>query len=248
MEDKVTTQIEMEKLYAKNQIMHRIKKEFIDAGAVEGLAEKAIPSAFGLDLLAQMVLHKRASVEVLTGILWRHFEEESDNPWQACADMLVKAAEADVVDYKYNQFIVKWLISAEAQKDIDQFQYPLPMIIKPEQIKDNKTSGYMTIKTSVILKNNHHDDDVYLEHLDRMNSIKLSVSERTVAMVRNQWKNLDCPKDGEEIEDYLKRVKAFEKYDKCSRDVIDGLFTLGNEFYLTHRYDKRGRCYAQGLT
>jgi DNA-directed RNA polymerase len=21
---------------------------------------------------------------------------------------------------------------------------------------------------------------------------------------------------------------------------------LGNEFYLTHRYDKRGRCYAQG--
>ena len=30
------------------------------------------------------------------------------------------------------------------------------------------------------------------------------------------------------------------------REVMEALFMMGNEFYLTHRYDKRGRCYAQG--
>lgn len=245
MEDKVTTQIEMERMYAKNQLIHRIKKEFLDAGALEGLAEKGIDGAFGLDLLVQMYLHKRTTVEVLVGILWRHFLHH-ENPFQACADALYEAVEKDLADYQMNQFVVKWMISPEVQKEIDQYQYPLPMIVPPNEIKDNKTTGYMTIKGSVILKNNHHEDDVCLEHLNKMNSIKLCINEHTLSMVRNEWKNLDQPKDGEEVKEYLKRVKAFEKYDKTSRDILDGLFMMGNEFYLTHKYDKRGRTYCQG--
>jgi len=72
------------------------------------------------------------------------------------------------------------------------------------------------------------------------------MNPHTVRMVQNQWANLDKPKEGESYEEFKKRQRAFEKFDKTSRDVLDGLFTLGNEFYLTHKYDKRGRTYCQG--
>lgn len=65
-------------------------------------------------------------------------------------------------------------------------------------------------------------------------------------MVKNKWKNLDKPKSGETREDFEKRRKAFLKYDKVAKDVIGLLIQEGNEFYLTHKYDKRGRVYCQG--
>ena len=50
-----------------------------------------------------------------------------------------------------------------------------------------------------------------------------------------------------QYEDYQKRVRAFQKYDRTARDVMTMVEVSGNgEFYLTHRYDKRGRCYSQG--
>ncbi|MDN8660510.1 hypothetical protein Q0N58_15295, partial [Staphylococcus aureus] len=75
------------------------------------------------------------------------------------------------------------------QDEIAQFQYPLPMVVEPEPVLHNKQTGYVTVKGSVILKNNHHDDDVVLEHLNEMNSIKLRMNEHTVANVQNQWRN-----------------------------------------------------------
>lgn len=241
------TQFNMEKIYAKNQLMSRIKQEFIAAGFEKFLASNNVPVEFGLDLLVQMQVHKRTTPAILIGILYRHFENE-DNPLQACADALLYAASKDVMDYKDidSRFVVRYVISDDVQQEIDIYQYPLPMIVPPNQIKDNKTTGYMTIKGSVILKNNHHDDDVVLEHLDRMNGIKLCMNPETVRMVQNQWANLDNPKEDETFEEYKKRVRAFEKYDRTSRDVLESLFTFGNEFYLTHKYDKRGRTYSQG--
>lgn len=243
----VQTQFDMEKLFAKNQLMGRIKKEFVDAGFEKFLVSKDVPVEFGLDLLVQMQVHKRASVAVLVGILHRHFEDEA-NPLQACADALLHAAANDVMDLKTvdQRFVVKYVLSDDVQNEIDKYQYPLPMVVKPNDIKDNRTTGYMTIKGSVILKNNHHDGDLVLEHLTRVNGIKLCMNPETVRMIQNKWKNLDKPKDDESFEDYKKRVRAFDKYDRTSRDVLDSLFTLGNEFYLTHKYDKRGRTYSQG--
>lgn len=247
MEDKVTTQLAMERIFAKNQLLKRIKTEFIEAGFEKFLVERDIPVEFGLDLLVQMHLHKRTTVEVLVGILYRHFEGY-DDPMQACANALLYASQKDVMDWNDmdRKFIVKYVLSKDVQDEIDQYQYPLPMIVQPEPIKDNKTTGYLTINGSVILKNNHHEDDVVLEHLTEMNNIKLCINPNTVRMVQNQWKGLAKPEDGEKFEEYQKRVRAFEKYDRTSRDILDSLFTLGNEFYLTHKYDKRGRTYCQG--
>ena len=239
-------QMELEKLYNKNQLLKRVRAEFIDCKEVsfpKYIVSKGIPEAFGIDLLAQMALHKRANLVTLIGTLRHHC-----NTAQEVADLIYKAAEADLVDYNHPMqiFVVKFTISADVQAELDRFQFPLPMVVPPREVKSNKQHGMLTGSGSIILRNNHHDDDVCLDHINRLNNIKLTINTNTVNMVLNKWKNLDRPKAGESKEDFIRRKKAFEKYDTVARDVIALLTQEGNEFYLTHKYDKRGRTYCQG--
>lgn len=39
-------------------------------------------------------------------------------------------------------------------------------------------------------------------------------------------------------------LRAFRKFDTDARDVIDALLLNDDGFWLTHKYDKRGRTYA----
>lgn len=239
-------QLELEELYNKNQTITRIKKEFTsyeDGELLRYMSTNEIDPDFGLDLLVQMVLHKRCQLPTLVGILRRHFDDS-----QMTVDHLMKCAELDLVDWSpvARQFIVKIDITPDVQADIDRFQYPLPMVIPPRTITGNAETGYLRSKGSIILRKNHHDDDVCLDHINRVNRIKFALDHDTAHMISNNWRNLDKPKSGETEEDFKKRKRAFEKYDRTAKDVMDLIGIHGNEFYLTHRYDKRGRVYCQG--
>lgn len=162
--------------------------------------------------------------------------------------MLLVATLCDLVDWSaaLKLFIVKFDISPEVQAEIDRFQYPLPMVIKPMKVRNNHDTGYILSRNSLILKKNHHDDDICLDHINRVNNIKFTLNFDTAHMIANSWRNLDKPKSGETKQDFDRRVRAFEKYDRTAKDVINLLVQYGNEFYLTHKYDKRGRIYCQG--
>ena len=190
-----------------------------------------------------MQLHKRCKLDVLLGTLRGHCETA-----QEVADLILKCAEADLVDYDptLEIFIVKFLVSNDVQEELDKYQYPLPMVVEPEAVYSNSTTGYLTIPGSLILKKNHHEDDICLDHINRMNKVKLTINNDTASMIKNQWKGLDKMKEGDTKEDFEKRKKAFAKYDKTAKEVIAKLTEHGNEFYLTHRYDKRGRTYSAG--
>lgn len=242
-----TTQIELEGLYAKNHLMKRLRAEFDVEGMDTFCTEHELPRKFTIDLMAQISLHRRAPMSTLVGILHHHFGDTKQD-LQTCADTIWRAAEAGVVNYDPIawQFTVRFDVSDAVQGELERFQYPLPMVVPPRPIQGNRDTGYFTITGSVILKDNHHEDDVCLDHLNRVNQIPLVINPDTARMVVNQWRNLDHQKEGETQKDFEKRLRAFEKYDRVSRDVIDALFMTGEPFYLTHRYDKRGRCYAQG--
>jgi hypothetical protein len=243
-------QIELEKLYSKNQTVSRIRSEFTNCELFKFekyLEKQRIPVDFGLDLLVQMVLHKRCSPSTMVGILRHHFEPAPDAS-QLCADMLERALVANLMgwDARNQQFVVIIDITEDVQRDLDRFQFPLPMVVPPRRVRDNEDTGYFTCRGSIILRKNHHSDDVCLDHINRVNRIRFSIDHVTARMIKNRWRNLDKPKDGESQEEFAKRVKAFDKYDRTSKEVIDKLLAHGNEFYLTHRYDKRGRIYCQG--
>lgn len=241
-------QIEIEKLFHKNQLFPRIEAEFLDCKELDfvGYIKSCeINVDFAIDLLVQMVLHKRAHLPTLVGALRKHF----DGDCQATTDELHKAVVADLVDWSpvARQFIIKFGISSDVQEDLDRYQYPLPMVVEPKQLESNRDSGYYTGSGSVILRQNHHDEDVCLDHLNHVNKTKFRINQDVASTIKNRWRNLDKPKLDEEQGEYQKRVKAFEKYDRTAHDVIDHLGLAGEgEFYLTHKYDKRGRTYCQG--
>jgi hypothetical protein len=242
----VAHQIELERLYSKNQTIPKVRAEFFNCEEVnfkEYFIENEIPVNFGLDLLVQMALHKRANLQTLIGLLYNHF-----NDAQITANMLLRAVMADLIDWDpaFKTFIVKFEITPEIQEDIDRFQYPLPMVVEPRLITKNRETGYYLNQGSVILRNNHHEDDVCLDHLNRMNSIKFTINDDTAQMVHNKWKNLDKPKEGELREEFEQRKKAFQKYDRMAKSVMALLTQHSTHFHLTHKYDKRGRVYCQG--
>lgn len=249
-------QWELEKLHAKNNLLPRLRSEFTDQQGFDfkGALEAAgIPVEFGIDLLAQIALRKRADVTTLVGLLRHHFREYAQ-PAQACADMLAKSVECGVVLYQPKarsgtdeyEFVVRVDISQATQAELDCFQYPMPMVVPPKKLIRNDQSGYLSLEQSVILKNNHHDDDVCLEHINRMNRIPLSINVDVVTTVNNTWKNIDRQKEDETPAEFTKRKRAFDKYQRTCYTVFSTLLEHENKFYLTHRYDKRGRIYSQG--
>lgn len=243
-----TRQVELEQLFNKNQLLDRISREFTECRQFDFVAyleQEEIPVRFGISLLVQMALHKRTTVSTLVGLLRNHIGGDA----QETADLLVRCVNAQLVtwDPALQQFIVIFTIAEETQEEIDRYQFPLPMVVPPRPIRDNMSTGYLLGRqSSVILNGHHHENDVCLDHLNRVNAIRFSLDMQTAAMIKNQWRNLDRRKDGESTADFQSRKRAFEKYDRVAKDVISQLTEFGNVHYMTHQYDKRGRTYCAG--
>ena len=132
-------------------------------------------------------------------------------------------------------------------KLINQYQYLPPMVVPPRPVKDNKGSGYLSIKwDSLILKNNHHELDICLDNINRFNSVAFALDDRVIRNIRDNRKHLDSPKSEETHDEWQARVESFLKMERESMKVFAMLINEGNRFYLTHKYDKRGRTYCQG--
>ena len=237
------TQINFEKLYAKNQTIPRVKQEFINAGFSKLLEDNDIPVKFGLSVLAHIALHKRANFPTMLGLTKHHFDS-----LQACSDALLDMAKKDFLnwDERVQQFIVRFGYDAKVQAELDQYQYPLPMLVKPKEVTHNLETGYLTIPGSMILKNNHHNDDICLDHINTLNSIEFSLNTEVVHTINNNWKGVDKQKPGESYSTFKQRVNNFLKYTSTAKDIIAAIFINGNKFHLTHKYDKRGRTYSMG--
>lgn len=239
-------QIELEKLFNKNQLHRRIQKEFVECEIpfTEVMEANGIPLPFGYDLLTQMQLHKRTDVPTLVGILRRHMKGDG----QATADMIRVCVEAELLKYdvQLRQFIVHFEITRDVQEELDRFQFPLPMVVKPQPVKGNNETGYILGTGSLLLRDNHHSDDICLDHINRVNQVPFSIDLKTALMVQNQWKSLDKQKSDETKADFERRRKAFARYDQASKDVMKLLTHLDNRHFVTHKYDKRGRTYCMG--
>ena len=59
-----------------------------------------------------------------------------------------------------------------------------------------------------------------------MNKTRFRINQDVATTIKNRWRNLDKPKPDEEIEEYKKRVRAFEKYDRTAHDVMQHLGLL----------------------
>ena len=195
--------------------------------------ENDIPYELGINLLIQMSLHNVCNIETLVGLL-----DINNNP-QETANNLIKCIKSDLVDYSTdsNLFFVRYIPNEDILTKIKEFIYPLPMLVDPEDLTFNGQSPYKTYNTHRIMghKMNRHNDDICLDHLNRVNKIALSLDENVISTCKNKWKV-----NKEETK------KSLGIFMKTVNDIYQSLLIHGNKFYLSHKYDKRGRTYCEG--
>ena len=160
------------------------------------------------------------------------------------AELLATLADLDVYDlFKHTDRGSIYLVSAfeldeKIVKFIEQTMYLPPMICPPREIRTNHDSGYLTKRESMILgKGNFHTENICLDSINKFNQVALSLNVRLLKTFSEEpKKEFTDPAKKEQWMTFVK--KSYEVY----RDLVQH----GNEFWLTHRVDKRGRTYAQG--
>ena len=240
-DEKNEIQFNLETLYSKHQLLPILRDQFDEIAQQypeDGDRE------FIRDMLAQICLHRQADPPTLVGIL----SPKYGTP-QQIADKLLLMCEFDYIDYNeaMGKFIVKYDVSRDIQEMLDRYQYPLPMIVPPCLIEDNHTTGYLTIPGSVVLNGSSYftTKDMCLDHLNRANKVPLALDYSVITS--NQGKYIKpTRKEGESYEDYRKRLKQASVFYAVSLEVMEGVSVLSDVMYLTHKYDRRGRCYASG--
>lgn len=116
--------------------------------------------------------------------------------------------------------------------------YLPPMVCEPIELKSNYCSGYLSHKDSVILgPGNHHEGDVCLDVLNTMNRVALKLDTEFLCTLDEMPNHeLDTAEKRDQWAAFKVQSLRFYKI------MVDN----GNEFYLTHKVDKRGRAYSQG--
>ena len=120
---------------------------------------------------------------------------------------------------------------------INKFKYLPPMVCKPNVLTSNINTSHLTIKKSVILgKANYHEKKQAIDVINIANSVKLSLDPRILEFEETPNKELDT----------IQKKQQFSELNRTSTEVYNEIMELGNEFYLTWNFDKRGRTYSDG--
>lgn len=129
-------------------------------------------------------------------------------------------------------------LSLQLQEYIANCAYLPPLVHKPRKLRHNKDTPYLTIgQDSVILNKGHHNDDVCLDVLDSKNSVALCLDLEFLSTVEEMPNNeLDTPE----------KQTMWLNMKRQSHEFYLLMAGQGNKFYLHHKYDKRGRIYANG--
>lgn len=236
-------QIQNELKFNNFQEAKRIKTYFLeeDKELQEIIKKNQIDSKLAIELVSFMYLCDHANIDMIVGHMLRFFPDV-----QSCCDWIDKAIDWDLVDYNGKSFTSCWSIPKSLQKEMEAYQYPLPMLVKPRERKKNTDSAFLTQdKDSVFCGTTFSPEDACIEVLTIQDHIPLKLNMSIVQLTKNQWKSLvGGQKPDETKEHYQEKLEQFNKYDKSARSLVEKFKDY--TFYLINKYDKRGRLYDQG--
>ena len=129
-------------------------------------------------------------------------------------------------------------LSDTLTKFIENSQYLPPMVCEPLELTHNYSSGYLTHNDSLILgSGNHHDGDICLDTLNTMNRVALKLDTDFLCKVEEE------PTFELDSQD---KVDQWKRFKRQSTEFYVLMAEQGNQFYLNHKVDKRGRAYCHG--
>lgn len=262
--ERIQLQISLEHKYNKKQKYKIIKQtlkpllEPVETSIVEKFGSEGLEHT--LEILCVLFQRETITMNYLVPMILERQDLSIDKS-AYIAELIVFGAEIDLWDLskdRYTRIFNKWEMDKETLDIINEFRFLNPMIVKPLEVNhkgNNRGSGYLTIGSdSLLLGGQYHTKDICTNVLNQMNSTKFELNVELMKLFRNNWNNMDKPKlaDGidqlrdETQEEYEKRLLAFEEYEQLVFKTAIELYHCDNQFYLTHKYDKRGRLYCIG--
>lgn len=195
-----------------------------------------------------------------------HFSDKTE-AITTVAELMAVLCLTDAFDIcKANKFASLAVISRitlpdELLKLINDSAYLPPMVCIPNELVNNYSSGYLSHSDSLILgSGNHHEGDICLDVLNTINGVKLQLDTAFLSTVEEdptkeftvEWAHKKAGEKGKTITDAEAKIRVDKAIQNWHRFKVQSyqfyslMANQGNEFYLTHKVDKRGRIYAQG--
>lgn len=194
---------------------------------------KSVEYSLSVDIIAHMFFYKRATPATVVGLVYQRFKNTD-----LILEVLDKLIQSDLLDYNTDlkQVITVYALNPEEMEYLSKMMYPRPLVVKPEKLRRNSDTGYWyNNKGCVVLKSHYMPEDVNLDHLNRVNSIPLRINKEVLENRENKPKKI------------LPTVQDRENWNRFARQQREIAEEYsGRDFYLTHKYDKRGRVYCQG--
>ena len=148
----------------------------------------------------------------------------------------------------------------ECKAELANVMYALPMVIEPVKVRNhenNRGSGYLLTKhDSLILNGKWYEGSICREYLDTVNSVQLCLNHDVIELFEHKLDKqsiidkviLNNAINGTNNKPETAVKQAEDNWHLMLKQTEIGTKLLeGKIFYLTHKYDARGRCYAQGF-
>ena len=194
--------------------------------------KSSIEAEIAKDILAQLLFYKRTTPDVLVGLLYKRFPNT-----EVVLSVLDALIEQDYLDYtERHQIVTKFSLPQEEENKLQTLMYPLPLVVPPLPLKRNSDSGYWyAARTCLVLRSSFMKGDINLDHLNRVNAISFRINKEVLSNRKHTPK-----KELPTVQDRANWQKFVEQQEQVAKFYED------TPFYLTHKYDKRGRIYCQG--
>lgn len=160
------------------------------------------------------------------------------------AELMAVLCHTDAFDiYKESKMASLMVVSRIPLSDaltkfIENSQFLPPMVCEPLPLTHNYSSGYLTHNDSLILgSGNHHDGDICLDTLNTMNRVALKLDTDFLCKVEEE------PTFELDSQD---KVDQWKRFKRQSTEFYVLMTEQGNNLYLNHKVDKRGRAYCHG--
>ena len=147
----------------------------------------------------------------------------------------------------------------ECKAELANVMYALPMVVEPVKVRNhvnNRGSGYLLTKhDSLILNGKWYEGSICREYLDTVNSVQLCLNHDVIELFEHKLDKqsiidkviLNNAINGTNTNPETAAKQAEDNWHLMLKQTTVGTKLLeGRVFYLTHKYDTRGRCYAQG--
>lgn len=201
-------------------------------------------------ICAALLIHKKMYIHNLVEMMVKKSWLPSTTAASKIAEVIIQMMEVDMVDYiykgKYLEIHSKWSMTEDMVNEYKNKIYKLPMVIPPNRVNmnhDNKGSGYYLDEKDSLILAHHHSKRICTDVIETLNNIPLTINKKVVkkAVHTNSGCYQKENESKEEFETRMEHWKIFLKQTEFVHEMIGD-----NSFYLTHKFDTRGRVYDMG--